>query len=100
VAFDFVFAIHTITFFLSVRFPFLPSLGIESVLSHNSSNLPFADENTLCFKGFLDFPTAVNFTIVNKDSSDRFNKLYFTVLALLSVTLEADPLIVLALTDL
>ena len=100
VAFDLVFAIHTITFCLSVRLPFLPRLGIEAVLSHNSSNLPFADENTICLKGFLDFSTAVNFTVINKDSSDRFNKPYFTVLALLSVTLEADPLIVLALTDL
>lgn len=41
VAFDLVFAIHTITFCLSVRLPFLPRLGIESVFSHNSSNLPF-----------------------------------------------------------
>ena len=100
VAFDFVFAIHTITFCLSVRFPFLPSLGIESVLSHNSSNLPFADENPLCFKGFLNFSTAINLTIVSEDSFDRLHEPYFAILSLLSVASEADPLIVLALTDL
>ena len=38
-------------------------LWVKAVLFHNSSNLPFADENAFRFKGFLDFPTTVTIDI-------------------------------------
>ena len=56
-------------------------------------------EGAYHFKGFLDFSTAINFTIVSEGSFNRLYKPYFAVLSLLSVASEANPLIIFALTD-